>query len=86
MMKSEFIDTIENRIALNYLYSTSTIEGLVTVWKHELKYVLTWEECPPGEQYDESRYTRDDVFHFTTTDDLLKFLADSQILIDRFER
>ena len=85
MTRNGFIEAVERGKSRYYRYATEKLEGMISVWKHEQKYVVTWEECPPGQQYDESTYTRDDVFHFTSTDDLLKFLADSQIPIDHFE-
>lgn len=67
-----------------YLYHTEALAGLVSVWKHEDRIVLTWEECPPGEQYDESRYTRDERYVFRSDTELLAFLSDHGLRPEEF--
>jgi hypothetical protein len=34
-----------------------------------------WEECPAGEQYDESTYTRDERHAFESVEQLIAFLT-----------
>jgi hypothetical protein len=41
--------------------------------------VLTWEECPAGEQYDEATYSRDERHVFATIEELLEFLAANEL-------
>jgi hypothetical protein len=74
-MLTTFVDRIHKGKVNNLIYADSGREGLVSVWKHEGLLVLTWEECPAGEQYDESTYTRDERHSFHTMDELLAFLA-----------
>jgi hypothetical protein len=75
MMLTTFADRLHRGKANNLTYAKDGKEGLVSVWKHEGLLVLTWEECPAGEQYDESTYTRDEKHSFCTVDELLEFLA-----------
>ena len=62
-----FRQRVEGGRSVSLVYKTSgDLEGLVSVWLHEGEVVLTWEECPAGEQYDESVYTRDERHTFET--------------------
>ncbi|MCA9088366.1 MAG: hypothetical protein KDA90_06985 [Planctomycetaceae bacterium] len=66
------------------VYSNGTNEGLVSVWMHGSSIVLTWEECPKGEQYDESTYTRDERHVFSTLDELTAFLSERNLSMESF--
>ena len=59
--------------------------GLIATWRHENIFVLTWEECADGDQYDEDNYTRDEVHHFQTVDDVLRFLEENALDATQFE-
>lgn len=70
-----FLQRLEKGASNHLTYGQdSSVTGLISVWRHGRTFVLTWEECPPGKQYDESTYTRDERYEFTSTDDLLAFL------------
>jgi hypothetical protein len=84
MMLSTFVDRIHNGKANNLTYANKGKEGLISVWKHEGLLVLTWEECPAGEQYDEATYTRDERYTFSTMDELLVFLAAHELSPESF--
>jgi hypothetical protein len=75
MTADTFVARIESGKANNLVYSAGGKEGLVSVWKHESSYILTWEECPAGEQYDESTYTRNERHRFGSVEQLIDFLA-----------
>lgn len=75
MSPETFRRRLEAGRANHHLYQVGGREGLVSVWKHGEQYVATWEECPPGAQYDESSYTRDEVHRFAGTAELLAFLS-----------
>jgi hypothetical protein len=68
----------------NFTYTHTSKEGLVSVWKHAGSFVLTWEECPKGSQYDESSYTRDERHTFATVEELLGFLATNKLTPESF--
>jgi hypothetical protein len=75
MTLATFTGRLSSGKANNLTYAKDGKEGLVSVWKHGGWLVLTWEECPAGEQYDESTYTRDEKRSFSTMAELLEFLA-----------
>ena len=68
----------------NPLYTERDREGLVSVWKHQKTFVLTWEECPTGGQYDESSYTRDQRHVLASVDEVFQFLVDNGLTVDAF--
>lgn len=74
MQLQTFNNRIHNGKSNRYLYSRDGHEGCVSVWKHEDSLILTWEECPAGEWYNEHLYTRDERHVFVTIDELIEFL------------
>lgn len=82
------VNTFEKRLsdgkANNLVYSKDGKDGLVSVWMHDSRIILTWEECPRGEQYDESTYGRDDRFVFGTLAELMAFLSQNKLGVDLF--
>lgn len=81
-------DTFEKRIrdgkVNNLVYSKGEMEGLVSVWKHESSIIVTWEECPKGEQYDESTYSHDERHVFSSLSDVMRFLSGHGFDLDAF--
>ena len=81
--------TFEGRLragkANNHIYSRNGMDGLVSVWMHDSKFILTWEECPKGCQFDESTYTRDDRVVFNSFPELMAFLLDQKLSHDLFK-
>jgi hypothetical protein len=75
MKLTTFVNRLNQGKANNLIYAMDGKEGLVSVWQNEGLLVLTWEECPAGQQYDEATYTRDEHYNFATMDELLEFLA-----------
>ena len=84
MRLDTFLDRLEKNKSNVFTYSTANKENMVNVWRYEGKYVLTWEECPPGQQYDESTYTRDERYEFGAVDELLRFLEQSGLSTESF--
>jgi len=84
MSPETFRRRLEEGKCNNHLYTTGDRDGLVSVWKYQGKYVLTWEECPKGRQYDESTYTRDDRRLFLTIDQVLSFLDENGLDVETF--
>lgn len=84
MSPETFRRRLEDGRCNNRLYTAEDREELVSVWKHQGGYVLTWEECPKGGQYDESSYTRDDRHLFPTIDEVFFFLAENGLDVETF--
>jgi hypothetical protein len=55
-------------------YKVGELIGLISAWPHGGAFVLTWEECRDGDQYNEHAYTRDQRHTFETAEDLLAFV------------
>lgn len=68
----------------NLLYAAEDREGLISVWKHQGRYILTWEECTKGEQYDESSCTRDERYFLASVDEVIQFLVENSLTIEAF--
>ncbi|MDB5391761.1 MAG: hypothetical protein JWM11_7407 [Planctomycetaceae bacterium] len=79
-----FLERLQNKQVNNLIYSANGLAGLISVWKHEESFVLTWEECPSGEQYDESLYTRNERLVFWSIDEILGFLATNDLKAESF--
>ncbi len=77
MRLESFCARVEAGKAVAYAYGDAERQGLVNIWKHDGRIVLTWEECPPGAQYDESAYTRDERAEFADLDSVVSFLRSS---------
>lgn len=84
MTLSTFKNRLEQGKANNLVYSRESQTGLVTVWKHEQSFILTWEECPQGMQFDESTYTRDERCVFATLDELLSYISANDLPLQSF--
>ena len=84
MTPDAFKKRLCNKKACNYIYKSGGLEGLVAVWKNEGQVILTWEECPEGQQYDESTYTRDERYVFSGIDDLLAFFDKNGLNANQF--
>ena len=67
------------------VYSKDGKDGLISVWINNSSFILTWEECPKGKQYDESTYTRDDRHVFSNYSDLLFFLKEQNLQLNQFK-
>lgn len=84
MRKDTFLQRIKNGRANNLVYSTHEKEGLISAWMYQDKIILTWEECRPGDQYNESSFTKDERHVFNNTEDLVQFLESRDINIEEF--
>ena len=50
MTRGTSCERLESGRSNSFIDEATGQEGLVSVWMHEGRYVLTGEECPPGEQ------------------------------------
>lgn len=85
--REKFIKKIQSGKACNYIYEVNERNentGLIAVWLYNNLIVLTWEECPEGQQFDESTYSKDKVHHFNNFEELDAFFEDNNILYGNF--
>jgi hypothetical protein len=59
---------------VNCVYRRDGLSGLISAWPHGGGFVLTWEECRNGDQYNEHAYTRDERHVFEKAEDVLAFV------------
>jgi hypothetical protein len=60
--------------AVNCIYRTGELAGLISAWRYEAEFVLTWEECRDGDQENENLYTRDERRLFGAPEAVLEFV------------
>lgn len=75
MKRETFLLRLTSGKSLRHVYDAGALTGLVRIWTYEGFFVLTWEECPIGEQYDESTYTKDLREVFATPAEVLAYLS-----------
>ncbi|AWH85087.1 hypothetical protein HYN59_08090 [Flavobacterium album] len=88
MNKEKFIFTIKSGQTCYYIYGEneqSEMSGIIKVWLNNNEIALTWEECPKGLQYDESSYSKDEVYNFSSFDALDNFFYGNNIPYDNFK-
>jgi hypothetical protein len=73
MTSDGFLRRLRVGKSVNCVYRRERLTGLIAAWPYEDRFVLTWEECPEGQQYDESTYTRDERHLFGTAEEVLAF-------------
>ena len=74
MTEEMFINFLNRHQALGYNYKRDGLAGLINVWYHKDKFILTWEECKDGDQFNESNYTRDERHEFSYAIDVTLYL------------
>ena len=74
MTNERFLERLGHGKVVNCVYNFDDVEGLISAWSLEGRFILTWEECPSGNQYDESTYTRDERHEFKTAEAVLEFV------------
>jgi len=84
MRKQVFVDRLNSRRAISYRYTSVNLAGLVNIWFHKNHFVLSWEECKDGDQWNEDNYTRDQLYNFVDVDAVVKFLENSGIASEFF--
>lgn len=76
LSREGFLKRLRAGKSVNCVYRRDEFAGLISAWAYEGRFILTCEECPAGEQYDESCYTRDERHEFATADEVLAFVED----------
>ena len=84
MRKQVFVDRLNSRRAISYRYTSVNLAGLVNIWFHKNHFVLSWEECKDGDQWNENNCNRDEIHSFADVDAVVKFLENSGIASEFF--
>ncbi len=66
-----FLRRLRSGKVVNCLYWKGELAGLISAWPHAGAFILTWEECRDGDQYNENAYTRDERHQFETAEQVL---------------
>jgi hypothetical protein len=74
MTPEGFLRRLGDGKVVNCLYRTGELAGLISAWAYGGRFVLTWEECPDGDQYNEHGYTRDERYEFDSAEEVLAFV------------
>jgi hypothetical protein len=74
MTSGGFLRWLHSGKTVNCVYSSSGLARLISAWPNNGVFVLTWEECREGEQYNEQNFTRDERHQFDTAEELLAFV------------
>jgi hypothetical protein len=72
MSPDGFLRRLLSGKAVNCVYRAGELTGLISAWPNGGGFVLTWEECRDGDQYNEHGYTRDERHQFGTADQVLR--------------
>jgi hypothetical protein len=84
MTTEEFLRRLGAGKVVNCTYQRAELTGLISTWAHKGQFILTWEECQAGRQYDEHAYTRDEQHVFDTAEEVLAFVEQSGIPASEF--
>jgi hypothetical protein len=72
------LDALKRRLEqgkpFDYSYSEGGKEGLISIWRHGERFILTWEESEHGGQLDESQYSRDERQEFSSAEQVADYL------------
>lgn len=88
MNREKFISKIQSHKTCYYIYNENERNentGLIKVWLYDGQIILTWEECPPGLEYDEPSYTQDELHNFNSFEELETFFNDNNLFYSHFK-
>lgn len=77
MDRARFEAKLEGGRMLSFVYQptpSNDLTGIIEIWKYQGKYIVTWEECHQGDQYNEDSYTRDERHLFASVGEAIAFL------------
>jgi hypothetical protein len=77
MTPERFLRRLRAGEGVNCTYRRGESAGLISAWAHDGHFVLTWEECRDGDQYNEHAYTWDERHLFGTAEEVLAFVEQS---------
>jgi hypothetical protein len=76
MTREGFLKRLQAGKSVRSGYHKDEFEGLISAWLHGSLFILTWEECPRGDAFNEHLYTRDERHLFETAEELLAFVEE----------
>lgn len=65
-------------------YKDGDQAGLVNIWFYDGNFTLTWEECKDGDQFNESNYSRDELYTLPDVDSVIAYLTAADLDIEQF--
>jgi hypothetical protein len=84
MTAEGFLARLRNGKAVNCTYRLGELSGLLSAWRYDDAFVLTWEECRDGDQENEHLYTRDELHRFALAEEVLAFVEKAGYPPSRF--
>lgn len=69
---------------VNHVYQREDLVGWVNIWRIAEGFVITWEECRRGDEYNEHLYTIDVRKVFDSVDAVIAFLAENGFSVENF--
>lgn len=74
LLPETFLQRLRSDKVVNCIYKRDEHAGLISAWAFDGRFVLTWEECLDGDQYNENAYTRDERHEFEAAEHVLAFV------------
>ena len=84
MTRGGLLRRLEDGWVANHRYAQGVLRGMVSAWRHQGRFVLTWEECRDGDQLDEYAYTRDERHLFANAEELVAFVEQHGLAAEDF--
>ena len=75
MTAAGFLNRLASGRPVNCPYDRGGLQGMVSAWRYDDAFVLTWEECRAGDVHNEHLYTRDERHTFATPTEVLDFIT-----------
>ena len=74
MSSDGFLRRLKTGKVVNCIYRQGELSGLISTWAYGGSFIITWEECRHGDQYNENAYAKDDRHIFETAEEVLAFV------------
>lgn len=75
MSSDGFLLRLRSGKQVNCNYRAGELTGMISAWPHGGGFILTWEECRDGDQFNEQAYTRDERHQFETAEQVLVYVT-----------
>jgi hypothetical protein len=85
MTRDGLIKRLKAGKACNLKYNNNDFSGMVNIWSYNDEYILTWEECKNGNQWNESSSTKDERYKFKLVDEVMQFIDKHSLDIEGFK-
>lgn len=84
MTEETFRGFLSRHYAVFMKYKNEDRAGSVNVWFYNGNFILSWEECREGDQWNESNYSRDELHTFPDIDSAIRYLKMAGLDIEQF--